>query len=528
MFMEGPKIGAAYRIGSGNWNLIWETTPTGNIGPEQKVFEIVNAGQPDVQVCVFISGFLFYVTNWYIDDVKVFVPNELDTNLAELKVAPYVAINAPFALQYKVVNDGTQPITSFDISYVVDGGAPVLHAVSGVNIQPDQTHWITHPVPVSLNQIGEHQIAAFVSNVNGGNDAVPANNTKQTTLNALPFILAKKVLAEEATGTWCGWCTRGICFMDYMAETYPDTWIGVAIHNNDPMKCTPYDNAVANIIPGFMGYPMVTSDRSPGDSDPANLEAGYERRINTVSLATLDIVNFNWNPATRHLSLDLQSEFVAEVTAPLRFGLIITEDSLWGRSTAWEQSNAYAGGQFGPMCGFENLPSSVPAEQMHYDHVARAILDSPFGTPSSLPQPIAFGSIHAYTYSMDIPADWCFEKLNFIGFIVNLATKEIMNATNIISHFVNVNESHNNELNCSIFPNPANEEISILLDGIENGLVAIQLLDVTGKVIQKTESAAATGRHKMQMKTTDLANGTYLIKLQSETKAIVHKLVIQH
>lgn len=180
------------------------------------------------------------------------------------------------------------------------------------------------------------------------------------------------------------------------------------------------------------------------------------------------------------------------------------------------------------MCGFENLPSSVPAEQMHYDHVARAILDSPFGTPSSLPQPIAFGSIHAYTYSMDIPADWCFEKLNFIGFIVNLATKEIMNATNIISHFVNVNESHNNELNCSIFPNPANEEISILLDGIENGLVAIQLLDVTGKVIQKTESAAATGRHKMQMKTTDLANGTYLIKLQSETKAIVHKLVIQH
>jgi hypothetical protein len=38
--------------------------------------------------------------------------------------------------------------------------------------------------------------------------------------------------------------------MDYMTATYPDQFIGIAVHNGDPMTVTAYDNAA-----NFSGFP---------------------------------------------------------------------------------------------------------------------------------------------------------------------------------------------------------------------------------------------------------------------------------
>mgnify|MGYP004444978287 FL=1 len=40
----------------------------------------------------------------------------------------------------------------------------------------------------------------------------------------------KKIVMEELTGTWCGYCPRGIATMEYLHETYGDRFIGISLH----------------------------------------------------------------------------------------------------------------------------------------------------------------------------------------------------------------------------------------------------------------------------------------------------------
>lgn len=528
IYTLGPKIGAAYRVGTGDWTVLWEMTPNNSVGPEQKMLDVGGAnGQDNVQFCLYITGNLYNVNYWYIDDVKVYIPLQLDAALMKVDVSPYVAVNESTTLKGTIGNEGISPINSFTVSYSIDGGTPVASEFTGLNIPIGGTYDFTHSVPFTLTEIKGYSIETTISNVNGGNDLNPDNNSITKTVYVVPFIPAKRVLAEEATGTWCPWCVRGTCFMGIMAETYPDTWIGVAVHNGDPMVYAPYDSNMGNIIPGFMGYPQCTSDRTAGESDPSELEQAYNRRINVISPASIDIVNFNWDAVTRTATFDLRSEFVADASDLLRFGVIITEDSLWGTTSQWNQANAYAGGAYGPMCGYESLPSPVPAAEMHYDHVARTILDTPFGTEGSLPSPIAANEIHTYAYTVEIPEAWRFEKLNFIGFLRNDVTGEILNATNVISHYVNVNEQQKNEINFSLYPNPAKDEVNVVFDMPSKGIVELQLVDIMGKtVLSKEVSQSFGGTQLVKLSTENLRNGTYMLRLQSEGQSFVQKLMI--
>ena len=43
----------------------------------------------------------------------------------------------------------------------------------------------------------------------------------------------RKVVMEEGTGTWCGYCPEGMATILRMKEKYPDNFIAVAIHDDD-------------------------------------------------------------------------------------------------------------------------------------------------------------------------------------------------------------------------------------------------------------------------------------------------------
>lgn len=526
-YANGPTIGVAKRFGtSGAWNVVWETTPTGNQGPKTQIVELTGIGQSDFQFCFYISGNLYNVDYWFIDNVKLFTPLALDAAMASIVVPKYVEDGASFDLTGKISNEGSTPLTSFDVVYTLDNGAPQTMAVTGVNIPLGGDHAFTHNVPVVLSGLGSHLVKAWVANPNNGTDLNNANDTLSAYSSAVTFVPEKKVLAEEATGTWCGWCIRGICFMDYMAETYPETWIGVAVHNGDPMVVSYYDNAMAQIIPGFAGYPSVTSDRTEGDSDPSDLEAGYNRRMAAISPASIRIVNYAWNPDTREVAFDLESEFVADVMNELRFGVIIAEDSLYGTSAQWNQANYYNGGGNGPMCGYESKPNPVPAAQMHYDHVAREILDSPFGTPNSLPATITAGSVINYHYTYTLPDTWNYEKLHIIGFLVDMSNGEILNADNKISSYVGINNL-NFEKGVAVYPNPSKDytNVAFTLDQPMNAKVDV--CDMFGAVVYSDAPRQfAAGQNQIRISNQSLGNGMYVVKLTVGNQVISRKVSV--
>jgi len=86
---DGPSVGVATRSGNGVWTSVWHITPEQNIGPETVSLEISNddVGQPDFQICCYVQGNFFNLDYWYIDNIKLFFPNELDITI--LLEGPY-------------------------------------------------------------------------------------------------------------------------------------------------------------------------------------------------------------------------------------------------------------------------------------------------------------------------------------------------------------------------------------------------------------------------------------------------------
>ncbi|MBU0764321.1 MAG: choice-of-anchor J domain-containing protein, partial [Bacteroidetes bacterium] len=258
-----------------------------------------------------------------------------------------------------VKNVGTNDVTSFNVTYTVDGGAPSpVYSATGVTIAIGEEYVFTHNVPANLVSLGYYDIEVTIGNVNGTTDGNINNNVLEKTVKVVPTAPVKRVFGEEATGTWGGWCIRGHVYMEYMATTYPDTWIGVAVHNGDPMVVTAYDAAIGGYIGG---YPSGLVDRDEGtEYDPTQFEAAYELMINNVPPVALDIVNVSWNAGTRLVSYDVEATFVDNITADLRFNGIISENEVTGTAAGWEQANYYSGGANGPMGGYENLADPVP------------------------------------------------------------------------------------------------------------------------------------------------------------------------
>ena len=90
--------------------------------------------------------------------------------------------------------------------------------------------------------------------------------------------------------------------------------------------------------------------------------------------------------------------------------MILTEDGVTGTSSDYAQANAYANNANGPMGGYENLPNPVPASQMVYDHVGRAIPTGYDGVAGSIPANVVSNEVNVYNVEYAVPAAYVAEK----------------------------------------------------------------------------------------------------------------------
>ena len=82
-------------------------------------------------------------------------------------------------------------------------------------------------------------------------------------------------------------------------------------------------------------------------------------------------------------------------------------------------------------------------------------------------------------------------------------------------------ENKQNLENVSVYPNPANNQVTISRDVTDK--MDIQLIDVTGKLIFRKEIISS----EFKLDVSDLMRGIYLLRLNSENKTSTTKLVIQ-
>ena len=469
-------------------------------------------------------------SQFYLDDVSV-------THTPYTLTADNIAVNyisAPGGLAGTTVsvkallrNMGTNTIANPYISLYHNGSLLGSQTFTGMNLASMDTQIVTLTNQVTYAASNDISVDAQVAAGTADDD-----NTNDDTLtyhyDAITPAPGKLVVAEEGTGTWCGWCPRGAIFMGQMSTTYAGYFQGIAVHNADPMLDTIYDAGL-----GITSFPTVKIDRLTG-VDPSAMEADFITRIQVAPKAMI-INGAQWNSTNDTLKVSLTTTFAQSITSGnYKVACVIIEDNVTGTGTSYAQHNYYAGGGQGQMGGYELLPNPVPAAQMVYDFVARAIAPSFGGLPNAYTFPVSIGDTKTHNFAFAIPNAWNKPNLKIVGLFID-PTGKIDNASStdinlaINNGYINLAGVEPQQVinKMALYPNPTSGMTNVSLTLGEQTEVTLHIATIDGKRIASHNYGALQGTQNIEINTAGWANGIYLVEVQAGKTTQVMKLLVQ-
>ncbi|MBK7407084.1 MAG: T9SS type A sorting domain-containing protein [Saprospirales bacterium] len=471
-------------------------------------------------------------SQFYVDDVSFeYLPPvlpDLDAAMNAVSVRPLSLVGSELIVSGSVRNTGVNPITSLDITWS-DGTSEYTDNISGLNVPSLGYYNYIHSAVYTV-AAGDNTFEAWVSNVNGlAQDDNPDNDLKSITVSGLVPAPGKRVVVEEGTGTWCGWCPRGAVFMDQMYDLYPDYFIPIAVHNGDPMTVTEYDDNM-----GFSAFPTMSIMREEifGFGTIEAIETRFFDRIVNAPPATL-ISGAEYNATTGDVLITSQADFSSAVTGTHRIAVVLVEDGVTGTSSGFNQSNYYAGGGSGPMGGYENLPSPVPAAQMVYDHVGRILVGGFFGAPNSVPSPVSAGQVVTFGFdAVNIPADYNTDNMLAVTMLIG-PNGTILNANSqtfqelLDTEIVNgTTEKFRNEY-AEVYPNPFSDAANVSLNLETPSQVTLRIFNAMGAEVAFRDYGILNGDLVFPLDASNLPAGVYQVHIKMDDYLITKKVVIQ-
>ncbi len=432
-------------------------------------------------------------------------------------------VDSERAVNVEVRNAGQNEITSFDLEATYNGET-VTESVTGISLASLATYAVEFANPISLVE-GTNALSVTIKNVNGGgDDDNPADDSKSINITPIVPAQGKIVFGEEGTGTWCQWCPRGAVAMDEMAHKYPTYFQGIAVHNGDPMTVSGYDGWMGTKI---TGYPGALTNRG-ANIDPSGFEAEFKKEIvketpfqvtsEAVFITTLNEIHFTMS-VTFGEAITNGNQYKAAV--------VLIEDGVTGTGSGYAQSNAYAGGGNGAMGGYENLPSPVPASQMVYDDVARAILPSATGE-TFFSANISAGETFTKKFVIPVDAAWDFNELAVAGMLFapngTIQNGAVSRKGEIAT---GIGEKKPLNIGAKLYPNPTQHNATLGVNLLEPTDLTVEIMDFTGKIVASRTYEQLQGKWDLPIVTTGFSSGIYLINISTNEGQLSKKLIIE-
>jgi hypothetical protein len=448
----------------------------------------------------------------FIDNVKVVELEDKEISLESVAYNKYVGIPNTQSLDVVVKNNGAQNITAYTINWSY-GGNDYSHNVTGVNLAYNETHNQTVDLDVTVANAGALD---FTVELDYTGDADLTNNDGEGTIYGLTEIPAKRVVLEEATGTWCGWCPRGAVALDDIEAAEGDNVIGIAVHNGDPMAVAEHDGNMQ-----VSGYPSANGDRLLRAFDPGNFQQAYDVLKNNVSPADVKITA-TYDAAANEVTVTPTITFKTNLTGDYSVSVIALEDWVHGTGSGYNQANYYANNQAGAMGGYESLPNPVPAADMYYRHVSRGFVNGGFeGDNSVIPNTVVAETGYTTDYTYTIPSSVAAGHLQFAVIVIDNENGTILNGekTHGITNIVGV-EEFSGEF--SLTPNPTNDVFT--LTSSTDVEATVRIVNSLGQVVD-----TYVNNTLLNGSTYDVSNydaGVYFVTITEGNKIATKRLVI--
>ena len=170
-----------------------------------------------------------------------------------------VMVGEPDTLTARFYNVGDWFISRFDFTaryagHEIRGSHQfdnVVRAKSGTLV-----YYADFEIPIpAVDELGEQPVVISIDRIDGQENHCDTVVTAYVHVNSIR--IKKRALMEEYTGTWCQWCPWGFVGMENLQKAYGDDFIGVSIHNGDPMAVATYYQPSA-----YMSYPSGYLNRS--------------------------------------------------------------------------------------------------------------------------------------------------------------------------------------------------------------------------------------------------------------------------
>ena len=468
-------------------------------------------------------------SSFYVDDVSytytAYAPTSKNASVTYIgNVMGYLA-GANVTPSVEIRNLGTTAITSAELSIKYNGNT-LNKTLTGISLPANGLYTTTFDNTLSIVG-GNGDVVASVVTVNGTADDNANDDSKTISINPIVPAKGKVVIGEEATGTWCQWCPRGAVALKTMHDKYDGFFQGIAVHNNDPMENPYYDASIASKI---SGYPSALVDRG-AKMDPSAMGGDFINRIQIAPKGVMDIAA-KYDAATKMMSVSVETTIESAISGDYRIACVIVEDDVTGTTSGYNQSNAYAGGGSGVMGGYEKLPNPVPAAQMVYDHVGRAIAPTFSGLPNAFGASASAGQKFIHNFTFDIDPSWDLTQMHVVsmfidktGMIDNGGTihyndaikKAFKDGTAVLAS----QDLNGPDTRMALQPNPSDKQFDIAIFGAMNGQSSMEIVDMQGKLVYQSQQLSS----KMTIPSQDWSAGVYLVRLNENGQVFQKKFV---
>jgi hypothetical protein len=226
-----------------------------------------------------------------------------------------------------------------------------------------------------------------------------------------PSDYSQKVLVEDYTGTWCGWCPR-VAYAIQQVKLQSNKVVSVAIHSEDIYSSS--NTPLMESTFGIESYPTAKINRintwAP-NHEPEHLEEVLNRTGFNAPLGLAIATNTSGNT----INATIRVGFANNYSENLNLVVYLLENGLVSNQTNY---TTYFGGA-------SNIPNFV------HNDVLRAIYTPLLGSPIPTSETI---DDHIYNYQLSQPIPTSVvqnNNLHLIAFVVKASTKEVINVQEV-------------------------------------------------------------------------------------------------
>ena len=327
------------------------------------------------------------------------------------------------------VNYGCTPIKSAEFecrlgenTSVYEHNQPVPYLGSGSFETKISTDKIATRLPLSvmLKSLNGEAPAEEIKEVGSITTVDPKQSPERT------------VVMEEYTGTWCGWCPRGMVAIDVLSEEYGNKFIPIAIHSGDNMEDASFGGIASNFSTG--SFPsstlnrVITCDPYHGTSGG---DMGVDNDVNKIfgrpTEATLSIDDLNISEDLTKINITTSATFNITCTeTPYAVSYVLTEDGITATQTNYF---AIYPGDYADNPYLGDLTKLKQYYKATFNHVGRAVYGT-YGVEGSLSGAITLGETKTHSYEITVPENIKnIHNVHIVAMLVDTYTGEIINAS---------------------------------------------------------------------------------------------------